>query len=73
MLEKQDYEQLDNRYVQKDDCNTRHESTNKSMNEIALALTKLTSQMSMIIKICSAILGTAGTAIVVALMNQVLK
>lgn len=73
MLKQEDYDVLDNRYVQKDDCNTRHENLNKEVNEISLALTKLTSQLSMIIKITSAILGTAGAAVIAALMKLIIK
>lgn len=73
MLTAEDFVALDDRYVQKDDCNTRHESVNKEVTEITVALAKTNSQLSMLVKICSATLGAVGMAVVGALMSLVLK
>lgn len=73
MLTAEDFEVLDNRYVQKDDCTTRHESVNKEIADVTIALAKTNSQLSMLIKICSATLGATATAIVGALMSLILK
>lgn len=73
MLTAEDFEVLDNRYVQKDDCTTRHENVNKEIADVTIALAKTNSQLSMLIKICSATLGATATAIVGALMSLILK
>ena len=73
MLTAEDFVALDDRYVQKDDCNTRHESVNKEVAEITVALAKTNSQLSMRVKICSATLGAVGMAVVGALMSLILK
>ena len=73
MLTVEDYEILDNRYVQKDDCNTRHENINKEITEITVTLAKTNSQLSLLVKVCSATLGAVGMGIVGALMSLILK
>lgn len=60
-------------FVRKDDCSTKHENLNKEMTDIALTLAKTNSQLSVLIKICSATLTTCGTAIVAAIMKLILK
>ena len=73
MLTQEDFATLDNRYVQKDDCNTRHENINREVADITVSHAKTNSQLSMLIKICSATLATAGAAVVGALMKLILK
>lgn len=73
MLTAEDYEILDNRYVQKDDCNVRHENVNREMADIAVQLSKTNSQLGLLIKICSATLSASGVAIIGALMKLILK
>ena len=60
-------------FVRKDDCNERHADAATELAELKITLTKLTSQMSMLIKGVYATLGTAGGAIVMAIMNLILK
>jgi hypothetical protein len=73
MLTAEDFEVLDNRYVQKDDCNTRHEGVNKELAEVSVQLAKTNSQLSLLVKICSATLGAAGASIIGVLMKLILK
>lgn len=83
MLTSEDFAKLDEMYmrsdianeifVRKDDCSTKHENLNKEITDIALTLAKTNSQLSILVKICSATLGTCGTAIVAAIMNLILK
>ena len=83
MLSPEDLTKLDNIYmrseianeifVRKDDCSTKHENLNKGITDIALTLAKTNSQLSILIKISSATLTACGTAIVVAIMNLILK
>lgn len=83
MLTSEDIAKLDEMYmrseianeifVRKDDCSTKHENLNKEITDIALTLAKTNSQLSILVKICSATLGTCGTAIVAAIMNLILK
>lgn len=60
-------------FVRKDDCNDRHADAAAEFAELKITLTKLTSQMSMLIKGVYATLCTAGGAIVMAIMNLILK
>ena len=73
MLTQEDFEILDNRYVQKDDCNTRHEGVNRELTELTVQLAKSNSQLAMLIKISSVTLGTVATAVIGALMKLILK
>lgn len=73
MLTPEDFAQLDNIYVRKDDCNDRHEETSKEINELIVAQAKITTQLNMLIKISAAELGAVGTAIVAAIMKAILK
>jgi hypothetical protein len=73
MLTAEDFKMLDDRYVQKDDCTTRHENVNKEIADATIALAKTNSQLSVLIKICSATLGATATAIIGALMGLILK
>lgn len=73
MLTPEDFAQLDNIYVRKDDCNNRHEETAKEINELTVTQAKINTQLSMLIKINAAELGAVGTAIVAAIMKLILK
>ena len=73
MLTQEDFAQLDNRYVLKDDCNDRHSDTAKEISELTISQTKINTQIGMLIKINSAELGAVGTAIIAAIMKLILK
>lgn len=73
MLTQEDFAQLDNRYVLKDDCNDRHSDTAKEINELTISQAKINTQLGMLIKINAAELGAVGTAIIAAIMKLILK
>ena len=73
MLTQEDFAQLDNRYVLKDDCNDRHLDTAKEISELTISQTKINTQLGMLIKINAAELGAVGTAIIAAIMKLILK
>lgn len=73
MLTPEDFTQLDNIYVRKDDCNTRHAETSREISELTISQTKINTQLGMLIKINAAELGAIGTAIVAAIMKLILK
>jgi hypothetical protein len=73
MLTQEDFAQLDNRYVLKDDCNDRHSATAKEISELTISQTKINTQLGMLIKINAAELGAVGTAIIAAIMKLILK
>jgi hypothetical protein len=73
MLTQEDFAQLDNRYVLKDDCNDRHSDTAKEISELTISQTKINTQLGMLIKINAAELGAVGTAIIAAIMKLILK
>lgn len=55
---------LNSRYVLKDSCIERHEEDSQRITNILVTLTKVSSQISIMIKILSVIGGTVLTAIV---------
>lgn len=73
MITQEDFAQLDNRYVLKDDCNDRHSDTAKEISELTISQTKINTQLGMLIKINAAELGAVGTAIIAAIMKLILK
>lgn len=73
MLTPEDFVQLDNIYVRKDDCNVRHADTSREISELTISQTKINTQLGMLIKINAAELGAVGTAIVAAIMKVILK
>lgn len=73
MLTPEDFTQLDNVYVRKDDCNVRHADTSREISELTISQTKINTQLGMLIKINAAELGAVGTAIVAAIMKVILK
>jgi hypothetical protein len=73
MLTQEDFAQLDNRYVLKDDCNDRHSDTAKEISELTISQTKINTQLGMLIKINAAELGAVGTAIIAAIMKLILN
>lgn len=62
-MENIDYKELtelfDERYVRKNDCSERHKETDEKINEMSINLAKSMTQLSVIIKIGSAILVAA--------------
>ena len=73
MITKEDFETLDDRYVKKDDCNDRHADTTKQISDMSIQMTKISTQLGIIIKIISVIGGTVGTAIVGGIVGLILK
>ncbi len=77
MLTAEDYkalaEEFDNRYVRKDDCNTRHENLNGSLADMSVTMTKMSTQLSGISKMGAITLGAIIPALIGALMNILLK
>jgi hypothetical protein len=55
---------LNSRYVLKDACIERHEEDSQRITNILVTLTKVSSQISIMIKILSVIGGTVFTALV---------
>lgn len=73
MLTQEDFAQLDNIYVHKDDCNDRHADTAREISELTVSQTKINTQLGMLIKINAAELGAVGTAIIAAIMKLILN
>lgn len=73
MLTQEDFAQLDNIYVRKDDCNDRHSDTAREISELTVSQTKINTQLGMLIKINAAELGAVGTAIIAAIMKLILN
>lgn len=73
MLDRSDFEILDHRYVQKDDCNNRHTAETKEISDIAMAQAKNNTLLGILVKIQAAQLGAIASAIIAAIMNLILK
>lgn len=73
MLTQEDFAQLDNIYVRKDDCSDRHAGTAREISELTISQTKINTQLGMLIKINAAELGAIGTAIIAAIMKLIIK
>lgn len=73
MLTQEDFAQLNNIYVRKDDCNDRHADTAREISELTISQTKINTQLGMLIKINAAELGAVGTAIIAAIMKLILN
>lgn len=71
MLSPEDFAQLDNRYVRKDDCNERHAEAAKEITELTVQQTKINTQLGVLIKINSVMLTAVATAIVGAIMKLI--
>ena len=64
---------LDNRYVQKDDCNDRHKATENEIKEILIVQTQSKTKLDNIEKLNSVEVAALVTAIVGAIVNLILK
>lgn len=73
MLDRNDIEALDDRYVQKDDCNNRHVTESREISDIATAQAKNNTLLGILVKIQAAQLGAIASAIIAAIMNLILK
>lgn len=71
MLSPEDFAQLDNRYVLKDDCNERHAEATKEITELMVQQTKINTQLGLLIKINSVMLTAVATTIVGAIMKLI--
>ena len=67
------YKILDDRYVRKDDCGTRHEKLDSNIEGIKLGQETMKTKMDISNKIEWAILLACVTAAVTAFMNLILK
>lgn len=67
MLSKEIIEYLDSRYVQKDDCSTRHQRTEEEIKEISITQASIVSKQEFSLKLqwvtLTAAIGTAATVI----------
>lgn len=62
---------FDQIYVQKDDCNERHERTEKEINEIAVSQGKISAQLTFLEKISMAEL-TAVIGLLISAIGKVI-
>lgn len=73
MLSPADIAQLKDIFVSRDDCNDRHTSEAEKITELTVQQAKITTQLGLLIKINSVMLGAVGAAIVGAIMELILK
>lgn len=73
MLTAEDFAILDDKYVRKDDCNDRHEASQKEITEIIIQQTKMNTQLSLLVKICAFTAGGIGTLLIGAIGSLILK
>lgn len=55
MIEKEDFELLDNRYVKKDECIEKHEKTDEKISNLKSDIASIKTRLNMLIGILSAI------------------
>ena len=63
----------DERYMQKDACNDRHNETDKTINSIALTQVKNTTYLSILVKVQGATFGALLTIIVGKICEMIMK
>lgn len=63
----------DTKYVQKDDCNDRHEKQDKELTEIYVQLAKINTQLSIQNKVSAFIATGIGTLLIGAIGSLILK
>lgn len=63
----------DTKYVQKDDCNDRHEKQDKELTEIYVQLAKINTQLSIQNKVGAFIAAGIGTLLIGAIGSLILK
>lgn len=77
MLSQEDIAQIitvtDSKYVQKDDCNDRHEKSEKELVEIQIQLTKMNTMLSIQTKVIAFIATGIGTLLVGAIGRLIIK
>lgn len=72
-ISKEAVEYLKEIFVEKDDCNDRHAVTAKEISEIAIAMTKISTQLSMITKLVTSLVLSTGGAIMAAILRLIIK
>lgn len=72
-ISKEMLDYLDERYVQKDDCNDRHKAAADEIKEILIVQTRNNTMLNTLVKINSVELGAVATAIIAAIMKLILK
>ena len=73
MLTPEDLLQLDNIYVRKDDCNDRHEKSDRELTEIRIQLAKINAHLSIQNKVMAFVAGGIGTLLIGAIGSLILK
>lgn len=63
----------DSKYVQKDDCNERHEKSDKELVEIQIQLTKMNTMLSIQTKVTAFIATGIGTLLIGAIGKLIIK
>ncbi len=77
MLTQEDLAQIiaitDAKYVQKEECNDRHEKSDKEMAEIHIQLTKMNTILSIQTKVMTFVAGGIGTLLIGAIGKLIIK
>ncbi len=77
MLSQSDIAQIiavtDSKYVQKEDCNDRHEKSEKELVEIQIQLTKMNTMLSIQTKVIAFIATGIGTLLIGAIGKLIIK
>lgn len=77
MLSQADIAQIiavtDSKYVQKEDCNDRHEKSEKELVEIQIQLTKMNTMLSIQTKVIAFIATGIGTLLIGAIGKLIIK
>lgn len=73
MLSSEDIKTLDDRYVQKDDCNDKHTATAKEISSIATTLVGIGTKLNLLVWIAAAVGGLSITTICGKILASILK
>lgn len=64
---------LDSHFVKVNDCNDRHEKSDKEMEEVKMQLAKMETQLGIVLKVCGFIAGGVGTLLIGAIGALIFK
>lgn len=73
MLSNDDIKTLDDRYVQKDDCNDRHTATAKEISSIATTLAEIGTKLNLLVWIVGVLGSLSITTICGKILVSILK
>lgn len=73
MIDSSDFATLDNRYVQKDDCNDKHASLSTLVTQLEVAQAKTNTQLSWLVKLTAASTTAVLGAVLTAIVNLVVS